>query len=120
MVLIMAAVAGHVFYIDHNTRRTTWQPPVGKRRQQTAGSPIGSDSQDEPGVWPGLLWPETVSEIKNDVNGLLIQVLSELFQGSGDTHAVCYTGTRAMHSSMINLFNNESDKNKVTGANAAR
>lgn len=90
------AVTGKVFYIDHNTRTTTWVHPC-----------------------PDEAWRKydmTVEEFKEATLPSPITVLSGLFLNAGDAHATLYTGSRAMHSQILQLFSEEASKSKQYAA----
>eukprot|EP00250_Pteridium_aquilinum_P004965 c15135_g1_i1 orf=287-3169(+) len=90
------AVTGKVFYIDHNTRTTTWVHPC-----------------------PDEAWRKydmTVEEFKEATLPSPISVLSGLFLNAGDAHATLYTGSRAMHSQILQIFSEEASKSKQYAA----
>ena len=82
------AVTGKVFYIDHNTRTTTWVHPC----------------PDE--AW--RRYDMTVYEFREATLPSPVSVLSGLFLSAGDVHATLYTGSRAMHSHILQIFSEES------------
>jgi hypothetical protein len=81
------AVTGKVYYIDHTTRKTTWDHPC----------------PDEP--W--RRFNMTVGQFKRATLPAPISALSELFLLAGDIHATLYTGSKAMHSHVIQIFNDD-------------
>ncbi|KAH7440058.1 hypothetical protein KP509_04G089000 [Ceratopteris richardii] len=86
------AVTGRVFYIDHNTKTTTWVHPC-----------------------PDEAWSKydlSVEEFKEATLPSPISVLSGLFLTAGDVHATLYTGSRAMHSQILQIFSEEASKSK--------
>lgn len=86
------AVTGKVFYIDHNTRTTTWVHPC-----------------------PDEAWRRydlDVEEFKEATLPSPISVLAGLFLNAGDVHATLYTGSRAMHSHILQIFSEEASKSK--------
>lgn len=90
------AVTGKPFYIDHNTRTTTWTHPC----------------PDKPWKRFGM----TVEQIKRTTMLAPILALADLFQLAGDIHATLYTGSKAMHSHVIHIFNDETAKYKQFSA----
>ncbi|XP_078444918.1 putative phosphoinositide phosphatase SAC9 isoform X2 [Wolffia australiana] len=90
------AVTGKIFYIDHNTRTTTWEHPCPDR--------------------PWKRFDMSFEQFKNSTNLYPITQLAELFQLSGDIHATLYTGSKATHSQILNIFNDESGKFKQFAA----
>lgn len=86
------AVTGKVYYIDHTTRKTTWDHPC----------------PDEP--WRRLNM--TVAQFKRATLPAPISALAELFLLAGDIHATLYTGSKAMHSHVIQIFNDDATKFK--------
>ena len=84
------AVTGKIFYIDHNTRTTTWEHPCPDR--------------------PWKRFDMTFEQFKDSTKLYPITQLSELFQLAGDIHATLYTGSKATHNQILNIFNNDSGK----------
>ncbi|XP_024545394.1 probable phosphoinositide phosphatase SAC9 isoform X1 [Selaginella moellendorffii] len=90
------AVTGQVFYIDHNTRTTTWDHPC-----------------------PDESWRRfsmTADEFKLATLGAPVSMMAELFLLAGDIHAMLYTGSKAMHSHILQIFSEDAAKAKRTGA----
>ncbi|XP_024361756.1 probable phosphoinositide phosphatase SAC9 [Physcomitrium patens] len=92
-------VTGQVFYIDHNTRTTTWNHPC----------------PDEP--WKRF--DMTVEEFRDSTISLPIAQMADLFLIAGDIHAMLYTGSKAMHSHIIEIFSDEAKSKKSTAQNLA-
>ncbi|KAG0466226.1 hypothetical protein HPP92_017806, partial [Vanilla planifolia] len=84
------AVTGKPFYIDHNTRTTTWEHPC----------------QDEP--WKRF--DLSFDQFKNSTLLTPVNQLADLFLLAGDIHATLYTGSKAMHSQILNIFNDDGGK----------
>lgn len=85
-------VTGKVYYIDHTTRKTTWDHPC-----------------------PDVPWKRfdmTVVQFKRATLPAPISALAELFLLAGDIHATLYTGSKAMHSHVIQIFNDDATKFK--------
>ncbi|KAK1320830.1 putative phosphoinositide phosphatase SAC9 [Acorus calamus] len=86
------AVTGKTFYIDHNTRTTTWEHPC-----------------------PDKHWKRfdmTFDEFKRSTLLSPISQLADLFLAAGDIHATLYTGSKAMHSQILNIFKDDPGKFK--------
>ncbi|KAJ7567413.1 hypothetical protein O6H91_02G146100 [Diphasiastrum complanatum] len=90
------AVTGQTFYIDHNTRTTTWNHPC----------------PDEPWRHFNL----TAEEFKDATLPVPVAMLAELFLIAGDIHAMLYTGSKAMHSHIIQIFSEDAAKVKRSSA----
>ncbi|XP_031497085.1 probable phosphoinositide phosphatase SAC9 isoform X2 [Nymphaea colorata] len=86
------AVTGKTYYIDHNTRRTTWEHPC----------------PDKPWKWFDM----TFEEFKRSTLLSPITLLADLFLLAGDIHATLYTGSKAMHSHILHIFTEDSGKFK--------
>lgn len=84
------SVTGKPYYIDHNTRTTTWEPP----------------RQDKP--WKRF--DMSFDQFKSSTMLTPINQLADLFLLAGDIHATLYTGSKAMHSHILNIFNDEGGK----------
>ncbi|KAH9305500.1 hypothetical protein KI387_009904, partial [Taxus chinensis] len=90
------AVTGKVYYIDHNKRTTTWTHPCPDK--------------------PWKRFDMTVEQVKRTTRLAPILALADLFQLAGDIHATLYTGSKAMHSHIIHMFNDETAKYKQFSA----
>ncbi|KAK9169591.1 hypothetical protein Syun_001731 [Stephania yunnanensis] len=90
------AVTGKTYYIDHNTRTTTWSHPC----------------PDRP--WKRL--DMTFDEFKRSTILSPISQLADLFLLAGDIHATLYTGSKAMHSQILSIFSEETGKFKQFSA----
>ncbi|XP_039145978.1 probable phosphoinositide phosphatase SAC9 [Dioscorea cayenensis subsp. rotundata] len=86
------AVTGKTFYIDHNTRTTTWERPC----------------QDN--TWKRF--DMTFDHFKSTTLSAPINLLADLFLLAGDIHATLYTGSKAMHSQILNIFGEDGGKFK--------
>lgn len=84
------AVTGKPFYIDHNTRTTTWEHPF----------------QDKP--WKRF--DMSFDQFRSSTLLTPINQLADLFLLAGDIHATLYTGSKAMHSQILNIFNEDGGK----------
>ncbi|XP_022140904.1 probable phosphoinositide phosphatase SAC9 isoform X2 [Momordica charantia] len=90
------AVTGKTYYIDHNTRTTTWTHPCPDK--------------------PWKRFDMTFEEFKRSTILFPISQLADLFLLAGDIHATLYTGSKAMHSQILNIFNEEAGKFKQFSA----
>ncbi|KAH9726100.1 hypothetical protein KPL70_008132 [Citrus sinensis] len=78
------AVTGKTYYIDHNTRTTTWIHPCPDK--------------------PWKRFDMTFEEFKQSTILSPMTQLADLFLLSGDNHATLYTGSKAMHSQILNIY----------------
>ncbi|KAL2506192.1 putative phosphoinositide phosphatase SAC9 [Abeliophyllum distichum] len=90
------AVTGKTYYIDHNTRTTTWNHPCPDK--------------------PWKRFDMTFEEFKRSTILFPISQLADLFLVAGDIHATLYTGSKAMHSQILSIFNEEAGKFKQFSA----
>lgn len=90
------AVTGKSYYIDHNTRTTTWNHPCPDK--------------------PWKRFDMTFEEFKRSTILSPICQLADLFLLAGDIHATLYTGSKAMHSQILSIFNEEGGKFKQFSA----
>ncbi|KAL5731238.1 putative phosphoinositide phosphatase sac9 [Ranunculus cassubicifolius] len=86
------AVTGKSYFIDHNTRTTTWVHPCPDK--------------------PWKRFDMSFDEFKRSTILSPISQLSEIFLLAGDIHATLYTGSKAMHSQILNIFTEETGKFK--------
>ncbi|KAF0905503.1 hypothetical protein E2562_007306 [Oryza meyeriana var. granulata] len=87
------SVTGKSFYIDHNTRSTTWEHPCQEAPQK-----------------PWRRFDMTFDQFKGSTMLAPVNHLAELFLLAGDIHATLYTGSKAMHSEILNIFKEETGK----------
>ncbi|XP_057802025.1 probable phosphoinositide phosphatase SAC9 isoform X2 [Salvia miltiorrhiza] len=90
------AVTGKTYYIDHNTRTTTWNHPCPDK--------------------PWKRFDMTFDEFKRSTILSPVSQLADLFLVAGDIHATLYTGSKAMHSQILSIFNEEAGKFKQFSA----
>ncbi|EOY04628.1 SacI domain-containing protein / WW domain-containing protein isoform 1 [Theobroma cacao] len=90
------AVTGKTYYIDHNTRTTTWNHPCPDK--------------------PWKRFDMTFEEFKRSTILSPVSQLADLFLLAGDIHATLYTGSKAMHSQILSIFNEEPGKFKQFSA----
>ncbi|CAK9150977.1 unnamed protein product [Ilex paraguariensis] len=83
-------VTGNAYYIDHNTRTTTWNHPYPDK--------------------PWKRFDMTFEEFKRSTILSPISQLADIFLLAGDVHAILYTGSKAMHSQILSIFNEEAGK----------
>lgn len=86
------AVTGKAYYIDHNTRTTTWNHPCPDK--------------------PWKRFDMTFEEFKRSTILSPVSQLADIFLSAGDIHATLYTGSKAMHSQILSIFNEEGGKFK--------
>lgn len=90
------AVTGKTYYIDHNTRTTTWTHPC-----------------------PEKPWKRFDMKFENFKRSTIlspVSQLADLFVLAGDIHATLYTGSKAMHSQILGIFNEDAAKSKQYSA----
>lgn len=120
--------SGRAFYIDHNTKTTSWErpasqpPPLPQQQQQgedqgraasSSAPPSRSPSthQERPTSAPQLP-PESpwgafalsVDGLRQAANPRLLSALATTFLANGDLCAMVYTGSKAMHSQLIGML----------------
>lgn len=86
------AVTGKTYFIDHNTRTTTWNHPCPDK--------------------PWKRFDMTFEDFKRSTILSPVSQLADLFLLAGDIHATLYTGSKAMHSQILSIFNEEAGKFK--------
>ncbi|KAL5578722.1 hypothetical protein UlMin_011164 [Ulmus minor] len=90
------AVTGKTYFIDHNTRTTTWMHPCPDK--------------------PWKRFDMTFEEFKRSTILSPVSQLADIFLLAGDIHATLYTGSKAMHSQILNIFNEDAGKFKQFSA----
>ncbi|KAG9135943.1 hypothetical protein Leryth_025787 [Lithospermum erythrorhizon] len=90
------AVTGKTYYIDHNTRTTTWNHPCPDK--------------------PWKRFDMTFEEFKRSTILSPVSQVADIFLSAGDIHATLYTGSKAMHSQILSIFNEEGGKFKQFSA----
>ncbi|XP_021912053.1 probable phosphoinositide phosphatase SAC9 [Carica papaya] len=85
-------VTGKTYYIDHNTKTTTWVHPCPDK--------------------PWKRFDMSFEEFKRSTILSPVCQLADLFLLAGDIHATLYTGSKAMHSQILNIFKEERGKFK--------
>mmetsp|Transcript_31095 Transcript_31095/g.60034 ORF Transcript_31095/g.60034 Transcript_31095/m.60034 type:complete len:1094 (+) Transcript_31095:912-4193(+) len=103
------AVTGHIFYIDHNTRTTTWTHPVPYELESVRHSEFPARPNNNSFGMLGC----SVDDIRRCLMTNSLAALADLFLMNGDIHAGLYTGSKAMHTSMMHLL--DSTKKRSTG-----
>ncbi|OIV93216.1 hypothetical protein TanjilG_27395 [Lupinus angustifolius] len=81
------AVTGKTYFIDHNTRTTTWAHPCPDK--------------------PWKRFDMAFEEFKRSTILSPVSQLADLFLLAGDIHATLYTGSKAMHSQILSIFNED-------------
>ncbi|KAM2970145.1 hypothetical protein FF2_017151 [Malus domestica] len=90
------AVTGKTFYVDHNTRTTTWTHPCPDK--------------------PWKRFDMAFEEFKRSTILSPVSQLADIFLLAGDIHATLYTGSKAMHSQILSIFNDDAGKFKQFSA----
>ncbi|GLT56600.1 hypothetical protein SLA2020_296310 [Shorea laevis] len=90
------AVTGKTYYVDHNTRTTTWDHPCPDK--------------------PWKRFDMTFEDFKSSTILSPVSQLADLFLIAGDIHATLYTGSKAMHSQILSIFNEDAGKFKQFSA----
>ncbi|CAA0820432.1 Probable phosphoinositide phosphatase SAC9 [Striga hermonthica] len=90
------AVTGKTYYIDHNTRTTTWNHPCPDK--------------------PWKRFDMSFEEFKRSTILSPVSQLADIFLAAGDIHATLYTGSKAMHSQILSIFTEEAGKFKQFSA----
>jgi hypothetical protein len=114
-----------VFYIDHNSKTTTWTrpppppasdaspppsphapspPPEGASSPRESAAAAAAPSYDAFG--------RTVDEMRSKMLPSVVHGLTELFQLNGDVHAALYTGSRALNSAMMHLLDGSGSRRR--------
>ncbi|KAJ4765502.1 hypothetical protein LUZ62_075877 [Rhynchospora pubera] len=84
------SVTGKSFYVDHINKTTTWVRP----------------SQDRPDK-PWRRFDMSFDQFKASTMLGPVNYLADLFLLAGDIHATIYTGSKAMHSEILSIFNED-------------
>jgi len=132
--------SGRVFYVDHNTKSTTWErptapagaaPPSPEPAPSPVGPPLAPPHQsvmerhdagsllEAPSAEPLTPWCMLGARVGDFGARLLPEALAnaaELFLANGDLQAWLYTGSAAMHSEKLLLFEPEGSKLRRAGA----
>lgn len=117
--------SGRVYYIDHNTKTTSWTLPSEEEPEvkppSTTSKLVGVQSKEE------LLSKEawnllnlSVDEIRKKVLPEALTSIAEVFLLNGDRNAFFYTGSQAMHSDKITIFEPETSPLKRNGVGGAQ
>ncbi|KAK9827235.1 hypothetical protein WJX81_000601 [Elliptochloris bilobata] len=91
------AASGRTFFIDHNTRATTWDQAAAN------GEPAPAKTQAKWGLF-GLSVDEVRARLRSD----LVAAHAEVFLINGDMNSALYTSSRAMHSAVLGLLQGDS------------
>ncbi len=121
-----------IFYVDHNSRTTTWERPTwaagaaGGSGSPTPRTPrnILEESLDsfaagsgEP-LTPWCMMDASVERFGKRILPDALAAMAELFLVNGDMCAFLYTGSAAMHSDKLLVFEPEGSKLRKAGAGA--
>ncbi|XRB16995.1 WW domain-containing protein [Pseudoscourfieldia marina] len=101
------SVTGRPFYIDHNTKTTSWEPPAPP--PPPTPPPAPPSTQDEPYSWFDL----SFDAFRQRIDASLLSSLVSLFLKSGDVHAMFYTASKAMHTMAIRMVDKGSGSGTV-------
>lgn len=119
---------GRTLYIDHVNRKTSWTLPDEKHATTEAGSTSALERKKSfrtrckeeilaTEAWSML--DATVDEVRRKVLPEALSSIAEVFLQNGDRNSFFYTGSQAMHSDKIMIFEPESSqlkKNSIGGA----
>lgn len=95
--------SGRTFYVDHNTRTTTWNRPAPLADRSDSGIASNSSTSNGTDV-PYGLFHQSVKRFRARVSPTVVSTVADIFLLNGDLNAMCYTGSKAMHSSVINIL----------------
>lgn len=125
------AASNRIFYVDHNSRTTTWEKPqfvsvpsapsftAHQESESASQSESDKDASDVELMEPLTPWGLLCASVKKfgkRVSPEALRVMAELFLVSGDLCAWLYTGSQAMHSDRILIFEPENSKLRKAGA----
>ena len=128
-------VTGRTFYIDHNTKTTSWKFPEPEEATAADGSPR-SNSPAQPGAegesdgaasssgrgdraaadedaW--TLLRADVDELRARMPPTTLAAMCDIFLANGDLHAGVYTASRAIHTAIFHLLDGSSTSGKNKG-----
>ena len=124
-------VTGRTFYIDHNTKTTSWTLPHAAQQSEpempSGGddahgglhrtASIGGVSNAGPGPW--RLLGSGVDEVRGKMLPAALSAMCEIFLANGDLHAAVYTASRAIHTQIFHLLDGRSVKAGGSGGSSA-
>ena len=123
-------VTGRTFYIDHNTKTTSWTLPRAAQPEPEIPSggdnahgglhrtaSIGGVSNAGPGPW--RLLGSGVDEVRGKMLPAALSAMCEIFLANGDLHAAVYTASRAIHTQIFHLLDGRSVKAGGSGGSSA-
>lgn len=105
-------LTGKSFYIDHNSKTTTWQCPVERVNFPEDEAAISFLSQ------PWWTLHHTVKQVRELAMPALLSTWMELFQVMGDVNGMLYTGSRAMHSAILQQILPEAKQKQKSSTSA--
>eukprot|EP00210_Caulerpa_lentillifera_P003458 g3300.t1 len=122
---------GRVYYIDHNTKTTSWTLPAevvtpeqdimpSRSSSSSISKPFGTRCKEE--ILSTEAWQMldlSVDEIRRKVLPEALASIAEVFLLNGDRNAFFYTGSQAMHSDKITIFEPETSPLKKNGIGGA-
>lgn len=120
------AVTGYTYYVDHVNKRTSWTLPetheASESERESLQSKLSLKTRRKAEVQSRKPWSMLETEVDDFKSRVLPEALSsmaDIFLQNGDRNAFFYTGSQAMHSDKIMIFEPESShlkKNSVGGA----
>ena len=123
-------VTGRTFYIDHNTKTTSWALP--QAAQPEPEIPSGGDNAhgglqrtasiggvSNAGAGPWRLLGSGVDEVRGKMLPAALSAMCEIFLANGDLHAAVYTASRAIHTQIFHLLDGRSVKAGGSGGSSA-
>jgi len=122
------SATGCTYYIDHINRKTSWTLPDDKTQTVEGESPSSFERKKsfrtrcKEEILATEAWAmlnSTVDEVRRKVLPEALSSIADVFLQNGDRNSFFYTGSQAMHSDKIMIFEPETSqlkKNSVGGA----
>jgi len=117
---------GCTYYVDHINRRTSWTLPEDKEQKSEDAATLERKKTFRTKCKEEILATEawgmldvTVDEMRRKVLPEALSSIADVFLQNGDRNSFFYTGSQAMHSDKIMIFEPESSqlkKNTIGGA----
>lgn len=101
---------GRALYVDHNLKKTQWDPPKDVRYHIKRSSSAGvvqscvCDNKHESDDQDWKLFSFTLNDVRNRLYPDAVADYVSLFKRHGDVHSELYTGSPAMHSHVLSLI----------------
>lgn len=103
-----ATYNGRTLYVDHNTRKTQWEPPEGviyrveNDMSKTKDPGVGSGRRQEDATeWSFFSY--SLDDVRSRLHPDAVADFVSAFKRHGDVHSSLYTGSPAMHSHVLGL-----------------